>query len=111
MSGMRSGKGARKWDSDNSLGTQLQVHIASLLPLGICLQFPGAIVLMATLPLQEQHRHGDPQQHGVIWPRIAELSLVGALGCGGWLLQLICEQAPCSPLRPCPSEHPRGFLN
>ena len=65
MSGMRSGKGIRKWDSDNSLGAQLEV----------------------------QDRHGDPQQHGVIWPRVGEVSLAGALGCGGWLLQLLCEQA------------------
>ena len=26
-----------------------------------------------------------------MWPRIAELSLLGALGCGGWLLQLVID--------------------
>ena len=65
MSGMRSSRCGRKWDSDNTLGNELE----------------------------RQERHGDPQEHGVIWPRIAEVSLVGALGCGGWLLQFIVEQA------------------
>lgn len=65
MSGMRSARGARKWDSDNRLGTELE----------------------------RQERHGDPSLHGVMWPRLGEISLIGALGCGGWLLQFLLEQA------------------
>lgn len=29
---------------------------------------------------------GDPRQEGVIWDRICEVSVLGALGCGRWLL-------------------------
>ena len=32
------------------------------------------------------HRHGDPRKEGVIWDRVCEVSLLGALGCGRWLL-------------------------
>ena len=28
---------------------------------------------------------GDPDNEGVVWPRIAEISLLGALGCGRYL--------------------------
>jgi hypothetical protein len=34
---------------------------------------------------------GDPDNEGVQWPHVAELSLLGALGCGGWLVQLILD--------------------
>jgi hypothetical protein len=30
---------------------------------------------------------GDPDGEGVVWPRVAEISLLGALGCGRWLVQ------------------------
>ena len=39
--------------------------------------------------LAAQIHDGDPDGEGVIWPRIAEVSLLGALGCGGWLLKLM----------------------
>ena len=34
---------------------------------------------------------GDPDGEGIVWPRVAELSLLGALSCGGWLLQLVLD--------------------
>ena len=44
---------------------------------------------------------GDPDGEGVVWPRVAELSLLGALGCGRWLVQLIIDglEQPDSPYR------------
>jgi len=42
--------------------------------------------------LAAQIHDGDPDGEGVIWPRIAEVSLLGALGCGGWLLKLMLEE-------------------
>lgn len=44
---------------------------------------------------------GNPDAEGVQWPRIAELSLLGALGCGGWLVQLIIDglESADSPYR------------
>ena len=44
---------------------------------------------------------GDPDNEGVLWPRVAELSLLGALGCGKWLVQLIIDglEARDSPYR------------
>jgi len=35
---------------------------------------------------------GDPYNEGIVWPRIAEISLLGALGCGRVLVQLVIEQ-------------------
>jgi len=35
---------------------------------------------------------GDPYNEGIVWPRIAEISLLGALGCGKTLVQLVIEQ-------------------
>jgi len=35
---------------------------------------------------------GDPTKEGVIWPRVAEISLLGALGCGSWLIRLMIEE-------------------
>ena len=62
--------------------------------------------------LASLEHHGDPakqvymvQPHvckiaedaqGVIWPRIAEISLLGALGCGRWLMRLIVEELETS---------------
>lgn len=35
---------------------------------------------------------GDPDDGGVVWPRIAEISLLGALGCGRALTELVIEE-------------------
>ena len=42
---------------------------------------------------------GDPDNEGVVWPHVAELSLLGGLGCGRWLVQLIIDglETPESP--------------
>ena len=42
--------------------------------------------------LQAELRAGDPENEGVVWPRVAELSLLGALGCGRWLVELVIEE-------------------
>jgi len=36
-------------------------------------------------------RLGDPYNEGIVWPRIAEVSLLGALGCGKQLLKMAIE--------------------
>ncbi|GFH61686.1 hypothetical protein CTEN210_18162 [Chaetoceros tenuissimus] len=41
--------------------------------------------------LESQIRAGDPLAEGVVWPTIAEISLVGALGCGEYLLQMALD--------------------
>jgi hypothetical protein len=41
--------------------------------------------------LQKTVRLGDPYNEGIVWPRIAEISLLGALGCGKALVQLVIE--------------------
>ena len=41
--------------------------------------------------LEQEGRSGDPEKEGVIWPRIAELSLLGALKCGRTLVQLAID--------------------
>jgi hypothetical protein len=42
--------------------------------------------------LHNELHDGDPDGEGVIWPHIAEISLLGGLGCGGWLTRLILEE-------------------
>lgn len=42
--------------------------------------------------LENTVRSGDPYDEGIVWPRIAEISLLGALGCGRILVQLVIEQ-------------------
>jgi len=42
--------------------------------------------------LQALPRQGDPNDSGVIFPNIAEIALVGALGCGELLLQMALEE-------------------
>ena len=37
-------------------------------------------------------RMGNPYDEGIVWPRIAEISLLGALGCGKALVQLVIEK-------------------
>ena len=41
--------------------------------------------------LDECGRFGDPDGCGVIWPRVAEITLLGGLGCGAHLLQLALD--------------------
>ena len=41
-----------------------------------------------SMELEEQPRSGDPLQKGVIWPTIAEISIVGGLKCGSYLMRL-----------------------
>jgi hypothetical protein len=41
--------------------------------------------------LERQPRSGDPLGEGVVWPTIAEIGLVGALGCGEYLLQMALD--------------------
>lgn len=40
--------------------------------------------------LQSTVRCGDPWNEGIVWPRIAEISLLGAMGCGK--VRVHCEQ-------------------
>jgi len=42
--------------------------------------------------LNAEIRDGDPDGEGIIWPHVAELSLLGGLGCGAALVQLIIEE-------------------
>ena len=37
-------------------------------------------------------RDGDPEGEGVIWPHVAEVSLLGGLGAGKLLLELVVEE-------------------
>jgi hypothetical protein len=41
--------------------------------------------------LDECGRVGDPDRCGVVWPRVAEITLLGGLGCGAQLLQLALD--------------------
>jgi hypothetical protein len=43
------------------------------------------------MALQNTVRLGDPYNEGIVWPRIAEISLLGGLGCGKALVQLVLE--------------------
>ena len=43
-------------------------------------------------PSQAQLHAGDPDNEGVVWPQIAEISLLGALGCGRWLIELLLDE-------------------
>eukprot|EP00283_Hemiselmis_rufescens_P013382 CAMPEP_0173446566 /NCGR_PEP_ID=MMETSP1357-20121228/36863_1 /TAXON_ID=77926 /ORGANISM="Hemiselmis rufescens, Strain PCC563" /LENGTH=307 /DNA_ID=CAMNT_0014412869 /DNA_START=84 /DNA_END=1004 /DNA_ORIENTATION=- len=42
--------------------------------------------------LQECERKGDANNEGIVWNRVAEVSLLGACGCGGQLLRLMIEE-------------------
>mmetsp|Transcript_15145 Transcript_15145/g.22244 ORF Transcript_15145/g.22244 Transcript_15145/m.22244 type:complete len:961 (+) Transcript_15145:292-3174(+) len=42
--------------------------------------------------LEATVRCGDPWNEGIVWPRIAEVSLLGGLGCGRALLPLVIEK-------------------
>ena len=65
--------GGRAIDSDGSLSTEMMTEVFA----------------------------GDPDNEGVVWPRVAEISLLGALGCGRWLLQLVIDglEVRASPYR------------
>ena len=56
--------GVRKVDQDGSLARQMQATV----------------------------RAGDIWGEGVVWPRIAEISLLGGLGCGRILMELVIEE-------------------
>ena len=49
--------------------------------------------------LEASVRDGDPDGEGVVWPHLAEISLLGGLGCGKATLKLILDdlEAPESP--------------
>ena len=71
---------ARPWRSDSG------PVIASTTPL---LERGG--VNLASL-MEEEPRWGEPDVEGVVFHTIAEISLLGALGCGAWLLQLVLQE-------------------
>jgi hypothetical protein len=47
--------------------------------------------------MQSTVRCGDAWNEGIVWPRIAEISLLGALGCGRSLVQLAIERLERTP--------------
>jgi LysM domain len=47
--------------------------------------------------LQNSVRCGDIHMEGIVWPRIAEISLLGGLGCGATLISLLIEQLEAAP--------------
>lgn len=47
--------------------------------------------------LQREVRAGDIHDEGVVWPHVAEISLLGGLGAGGWLVDLILDELECRP--------------
>ncbi len=61
---VHSGMEGRSWDQDGALGRELEA----------------------------QPRDGDPDGEGIIWPTVAELSLLGGLGCGRTLVKLVLEE-------------------
>jgi hypothetical protein len=42
--------------------------------------------------LERTVRLGDPHNEGIVWPHIAEISLLGGLGCGKALVSLVLEE-------------------
>ena len=53
--------------------------------------------------LQATVRAGDIWNEGIVWPRIAEISLLGGLGCGKTLLSLVLEDL--AHAKPSPLQH------
>lgn len=51
--------------------------------------------------LQQTIRCGDVYNEGIVWPRIAEISLLGALGCGRMLVELAIEMLEGLPATEC----------
>jgi hypothetical protein len=42
--------------------------------------------------LEAQQRSGDPKREGIVFQNIAEIALLGGLGCGEYLLRMALEQ-------------------
>ena len=42
--------------------------------------------------MEQELRDGDPKLEGIIWPHIAEISLMGGLGCGSALLEGMIDE-------------------
>eukprot|EP00924_Labyrinthula_sp_SR-Ha-C_P007505 snap_masked-scaffold_24-processed-gene-5.14-mRNA-1 protein AED:0.11 eAED:0.13 QI:0/0/0/1/1/1/2/0/797 len=42
--------------------------------------------------LNSELRDGDPDDEGVVWPHVAEISLLGGLGCGKALVDMVLEE-------------------
>eukprot|EP00947_MAST-08B_sp_MAST-8B-sp1_P004252 g4252.t1 len=42
--------------------------------------------------LEDADHDGDPEGEGVIWDRIGEISLLGALRCGSWLVRVVIQE-------------------
>ena len=49
--------------------------------------------------LQQMVYAGDPEDAGVVWPKVAEISLLGGIGCGRFLAELVLEELSCSSSR------------
>jgi len=47
--------------------------------------------------IQNTVRCGDPWNEGIVWPRVAEISLLGGMGCGKTLLSLVIERLEAMP--------------
>eukprot|EP00941_MAST-03F_sp_MAST-3F-sp1_P001069 g1069.t1 len=61
---LENGSAERLWDHDGSLSRELEAH----------------------------ERIGDTEKEGVVWTRVGEISLLGALRCGRWLMKLVIEE-------------------
>ena len=73
-----------RWDSlSETAGLQGSAHQSN-----ISWDSDGAL----SSELEAVDRAGDPNGEGVIWGRVAEIALVGALECGGFLVQLVLEE-------------------
>ena len=48
--------------------------------------------------LERCARSGDWRSTGIVWPRVAEISLLAALGCGDWLVSVVLEEL-VAPIR------------
>jgi hypothetical protein len=73
-----------KWDS---LASQSGLRRPGAGDAGRALDVDGSLAEA----LEAQPRHGDPNISGVVWPTVAEVALVGGLGCGSYLLRLLLE--------------------
>ena len=78
-----------KWDSTHPTaglrGSTFAKAAASAGMVGV--DFDGSL----SSQLEAQPRSGDPNHGGVVWPTIAEISLVGALGCGEYLVRMALD--------------------
>ena len=94
-----------RWDSTNP---QLELHVphgddvvATASKAGEHRQTALAVDADGALSddMQCEVHAGNPDEEGIVWPRVAEISLLGGLGCGRWLVQLIIDglEAPDSP--------------